>query len=160
MDIAAIGSLLSSLKTATDIAKFIRESDLSLERAELKLKLAELVEALAGAKLEAANVQQELLDRDERIRELLAAAKVRAQIKWAQPCYYMPNDQGIDEPYCQNCYDSSSSLSRLHTDGNGFFQCRVCKQSYKTQERAIADKAKADAAVHGRGGGWMARCGA
>ena len=34
-DIAAIGAVLSSLKTATDIAKFIRESDLSIERAEL-----------------------------------------------------------------------------------------------------------------------------
>jgi hypothetical protein len=155
MDIAAISSLLSSLKTATDIAKFIRESDVSLERAELKLKLAELVEALANAKLDAAGVQQAILDRDESIRELREAMKVRADLKWVQPCYYLTNAQGVDEPFCQNCYDSSAKLSRLHTDGNGFFQCRVCKQSYKTQDRANADKARQDAALRGRPGPWI-----
>jgi len=155
MDIAAISSLLSSLKTATDIAKFIRESDVSLERAELKLKLAELVEALANAKLDAAGVQQAILDRDESIRELREAMKVRADLKWVQPCYYLTNAQGVDEPFCQNCYDSSAKLSRLHTDGNGFFQCRVCKQSYTTQDRANADKARQDAALRGRPGPWI-----
>ena len=54
MDVAAIGSLLGSLKTATDIAKFVRESSVSLERAELKMKLAQLIEALSNAKIEAA----------------------------------------------------------------------------------------------------------
>ena len=155
MDIAAIGSLLGSLKTATDIAKYIRESDVSLERAELKLKLAELVGALADAKLEAADVQQEILNRDERIRELLAAAKLKADLKWVQPCYYLLGADGTDEPHCQNCYDSSAKLSRLHTDGNGYFQCRVCKQSYKTVQRTSSDKAKTDAAIRGHRGGWQ-----
>ena len=41
-DITTIAAVLNSLKAATDIAKFLRESDLSLERAELKLKLADL----------------------------------------------------------------------------------------------------------------------
>ena len=141
MDIAAIGALLGSLKTATDIAKFIRESDLSLEKAETKLKLAELVSALADAKLEAAEVQQAILDRDESIRTLQAAAKLRASIRWAQPCYYLPNATGTDEPYCQNCYDSEAKLARLHTDNAGHFECRVCKQSYKTNERAKKDSA-------------------
>lgn len=149
MDIAAIGSLLTSLKAATDIAKFIRESDVSLERAELKLKLAELVEALANAKLEAADVQQGILDRDELIRELKVAAKLRSDLKWIQPCYYITNNDGVDEPYCQTCYDSATKLSRLHSDGKGFFQCRVCKQSFRTAERAASDKAAQDAAVRG-----------
>ncbi len=56
MDIAAIGSLLSSLKTATDIAKFIKDSDVSLEKAETKLKLAELVSALAGGCVKTSSV--------------------------------------------------------------------------------------------------------
>jgi hypothetical protein len=157
MDVAAIGSLLGSLKTATDIAKFVRESSVSLERAELKLKLAELIEALANAKMEAADVQQEILDRDKKIRELEVAVAIQVELRWEQPCYYRKTDQGVDEPYCQNCYDSSGKLSRLHTDGAGYFQCRVCKQSFKTAARASSDKARADAAIHGRRGGWMAR---
>ena len=75
MDIAAIGSLLSSLKTATDIAKFIRESDFSIEKAETKMKLAELISSLADAKIEAAEVQQSILERDEIIRTLEMEAR-------------------------------------------------------------------------------------
>ena len=44
-DISAITAVLGSLKTATEIAKFIRESDVSIERAELKLKVADLIGA-------------------------------------------------------------------------------------------------------------------
>jgi hypothetical protein len=58
MDVAAIGSLLGSLKTATDIAKFVRESSVSLERAELKMKLAQLIEALSNASAVRLNVEQ------------------------------------------------------------------------------------------------------
>ena len=101
MDIAAIGSLLGSLKTATEIAKFIRESDVSLEKAETKLKLAELVSALADAKLEAAEVQQEIMDRDDEIRKLKAEAKLQVDLTWRQPCYYLKDAHGLEEPYCQ-----------------------------------------------------------
>lgn len=148
MDIATISSLITSLKAATDIAKFIRESDVSLERAELKLKLADLVEALANAKMDAASVQQEILDRDQTIRELREAAKIRGQMRWVQPCYYKINEQGVDEPFCQKCFDADEKLSRLHTDGKGYFRCRVCDRRYKTTERAAADKARQDAALH------------
>ena len=42
-DMASVSVVLSSIKTATDIVKFLRETDVSLEKAETKLKLAELV---------------------------------------------------------------------------------------------------------------------
>jgi hypothetical protein len=157
MDLAAIGSLLGSLKTATEIAKFIRESDVSIEKAETKLKLAELVSALADAKIEAAEVQQAILERDELIRALEAAAKLRGDLVWRQPCYFLANAQGEEDPYCQNCYDSEGKLSRLHTDGQGHFQCRVCKQSFKTLERSKSDSEKLKDASRPRSSGWMSR---
>ena len=156
MDLAAIGSLLGSLKTATEIAKFIRESDLSIEKAETKLKLAELISALADAKIEAAEVQQAILERDELIRDLKAAAKLRTDLVWRQPCYFLANAQGEEDPYCQSCYDSEGRLSRLHADGHGHFQCRVCKQSFKTNERSKSDLEKLKAASTPLGSGWRA----
>ena len=156
MDFAAIGSLLGSLKTATDIAKFIRESDFSFEKAETKLKLAELVSALADAKLGAAEIQQEIIERNEEIRQLKTTAKLQAEIIWRQPCYYLVDREGKEEPFCQNCYDSERKLARLHTDGTGFFQCHVCKQSYKTNERSKSDAAKLRAAKSNRSTGWIA----
>lgn len=155
MDIASVSSLLSSLKTATDIAKFIRESDVSLEKAETKLKLAELVSALADAKLEAAEVQQALLDRDEEIRKLTAAAKLKADLRWDQPCYFMKNAEGKEDPFCQKCYDSEQKLSRLHTDGQGYFQCHVCTQEYKTAERSRNDAAAIEKSLGAHRKNWM-----
>ncbi|WP_227816796.1 hypothetical protein [Nitrogeniibacter aestuarii] len=158
MDLAAIGSLIGSLKTATDIAKFIRESDVSIEKAETKLKLAELISALADAKIEAAEVQQAILDRDELIRLLKAEAKLQADLVWKQPRYVLANAQGEEESYCQNCYDSEKKLSRLHTDERGYFECRVCKQSYKTNERKSSDSEKLrQANAARRNGSWMSR---
>ena len=61
VDMAAISQVLSSIKAASDIAKLLKETDISLEKAETKLKLAELVGALADAKLELAEVQNLLL---------------------------------------------------------------------------------------------------
>jgi hypothetical protein len=54
-DLASIQAALTSIKVATDIAKFFRSADLSLEKAESKMKLAELMEALAEAKIEIAS---------------------------------------------------------------------------------------------------------
>jgi hypothetical protein len=156
MDVAAIGSLLGSLKTATDIAKFVRESSVSLERAELKMKLADLIEALANAKIEAADIQQEILDRDKMVRELEAAAAVKVELRWEQPCYLRKNEKGTEAPYCQNCYDSIGKLSRLHVDGSGYFECRVCTQSFKTLERDRSDMARAEAAINDFRSDWMA----
>jgi len=59
-DLVTIGAALSSLKTASEIVKFLRESDLSFERAELKLKLADLMNTLADARIDLIEVQESL----------------------------------------------------------------------------------------------------
>ena len=51
MDMTAITAVLGSIKTATEIAKYIKDSNVSFEKAETKLRLAELIGALADAKL-------------------------------------------------------------------------------------------------------------
>ncbi|GAA3988171.1 hypothetical protein GCM10022279_09100 [Comamonas faecalis] len=77
MDLTSISALLSSLKTATDIAKAIKESDVSLEKAESKLKLEELISALADAKIEVTEIRQALLDKDAELRALKNQLEVR-----------------------------------------------------------------------------------
>ena len=51
LDMASVSVVLSSIKTSADNAKLLREKDVSVEKAETKLKLAELVGALADANL-------------------------------------------------------------------------------------------------------------
>jgi hypothetical protein len=60
-DMAGVSLVLSSIKAATDIARLLKDTNLSLEKAAAKLKLAELVGALADAKIQIAEVQDLLL---------------------------------------------------------------------------------------------------
>ena len=71
-----IGSILSSIKTATDIAKFINDSNISLEQADHRLKLAELISTLANAKIEIADIQELILEKDEEIKSLKNQLKI------------------------------------------------------------------------------------
>ena len=70
MDLASVSTLLSSINTASGIAKLIKESDVSLEKAETKLKLADLISALADARVEVSEIQQTLVDKDAQINKL------------------------------------------------------------------------------------------
>lgn len=141
MDITTVTTLLGSIKTATEIAKLIKDSDLSLEKAETKLKLAELIGALADAKLEGAELQQTLSDKDSRIQQLEKQLQVREQLTWQQPSYWLKTDAGTDGPFCQQCYDTGQKLVRLQGDGEGYWECKTCKSSYIDQERSARDDA-------------------
>jgi RNA-splicing ligase RtcB len=141
MDIGSISVVLGSIKTATDIAKYIKDSDVSLEKAEVKLKLAELIGALADAKLEVVGVQQTLAESEDRIRELQKKLDVRAQVKWDDPVYWIEMATGRDGPFCQRCYDADEKLVRLQGSGDGYYSCRVCSSSYTTAEHRAREEA-------------------
>ena len=63
-EISTISAILGSVKTATEIAKLIKDSYFSLEKAEMKLKLAELISALADAKIEISEIQELILQKE------------------------------------------------------------------------------------------------
>ena len=130
MDFSTISTMLSSIKTATDIAKFIKESDASLEKAEFKLKLAELVSALADTKIQASEIQELLIDKDTKIKELEDRLTIRDKLEWEQPYYWLLKGNQKEGPYCQHCYDSKAKLIRLQGNGEGYWECMACKNSY------------------------------
>lgn len=126
-DIATIAAALNSLKTATDIAKFLRESDLSLERAELKLKLADLVGALADAKLELIEVQETLSDKDKRIAELEEAFQSKEALVRHYDAYYHADAAGnpMGIAYCLRCWENDHKKRQLVHDAKDY-RTRVC----------------------------------
>ncbi|HEY3275716.1 MAG TPA: hypothetical protein VGJ94_03775 [Syntrophorhabdaceae bacterium] len=65
-----IGAVQNSIKTATDIAALLRESNLSFQHTELKLKLADLERTLAEARGELAEIQEAMSSKDKYISEL------------------------------------------------------------------------------------------
>lgn len=130
MDLTSVSTLLGSIKTATEIAKLIKDSDVSLEKAETKLKLAELISALADAKIEVTEVQQALLDKDAEVRGLQEQLRLKAQLQWEKPYYWLRDGETKDGPYCQHCYDKSHELIRLQGNGEGYWECKACKNNY------------------------------
>lgn len=145
-DLAAIGTILTSLKTAMDIAKGLREADLSLEKAEFKFKLAEMITALADARAETASVQEELLNKDRRIRELQESLDVQKSMKYAAPFYWLEDGERRDGPFCQQCFDSQRKLIRLQVSSDGdIWSCKTCGHGYSlSRHRSRQTRAATD----------------
>ena len=80
MDIPTISAILTGVKSATEIAKYLKDSDISFEKAETKLKLADLIGALADVKMQLADVRELLIDKDEEIRKLQDELKMQGDL--------------------------------------------------------------------------------
>lgn len=138
-DLATIGAALSSLKTATDIVKFLRESDLSLERAELKLKLADLLSSLADAKIELVEVQEVLAEKDKRIAELEDAFQNKDSLVRRYDAYYTGDENGEPNgvPYCLRCWENEHKKRQLVHDSKEY-RIRVCTSCGHRYEGRLA----------------------
>lgn len=134
-DITTIAAVLNSLKAATDIAKFLRESDLSLERAELKLKLADLVGALADARLELIDVQETLSEKDKLISELEDAFQSKDALVRRYDAYYHADESGnpMGVAYCLRCWENDHKKRQLVHDAKDRFTrvCTTCGHRYE-----------------------------
>jgi hypothetical protein len=129
-DLALFATVLTSIKTATDIAKGLREADLSLEKAELKLRLADLMTALADARIAMSLVQEELQTREREIKELQEALELKRSMKYTAPFYWAEDAGRRDGPFCQQCYDSRRKAIRLQSSDGNVWTCRTCGQGY------------------------------
>jgi hypothetical protein len=127
MDVGSIGAALASIKTAAELAKIIKDSSSSLEKAEIKFKLADLVSALAEAKMDIASIQELVLEKEKEISSLKDKLETKNNVLWEKPYYFLDTANGKDGPFCPACYDDSQKLIRLQDRTNGTWMCHVCK---------------------------------
>lgn len=126
-DPVTITTILGNLKVAIDIAKAIRESDVSIERAELKLRLAEMIGALADAKLEVIEVQELLAEKDKQLSELEQAFQSKDALVKHYDAYYEvgPSGGAVGEPFCAHCWQVKHRKYHLASEPRDNF-VRVC----------------------------------
>lgn len=136
-DVATIGAFLGSVKTAADIAKALRGADVSLEKAELKLKLAELIEALAEAKMQAADIQEIIREKDGEINNLKKAFEFKFDLVRKGNAYYLKATSGgfhTEEAFCSHCWEVNQKSIHLSTYLNDMSkwvgECPSCKNKY------------------------------
>jgi len=130
MDLTTITAGLGSIKSAMDIAKALKDSDLSLEKAETKLQLAELVSTLADAKMQIADIQDLLLLKDQENRQLQEQLNLKATLQYEKPYYWKISDEHKDGPFCQKCYDVNDRLVRLQGGENDKWVCFECESIF------------------------------
>ncbi|CZF82789.1 hypothetical protein GCE9029_03441 [Grimontia celer] len=108
-DMASIAAALSGVKTAAEIAKILKDSASSLEQAEIKLKFAELIGALADVKIELADIQAVVQEKDQFIAELEKKLQDSSETVGFLGARYMKNDAGKPSgvPFCPTCYAKS-----------------------------------------------------
>ena len=147
-DLATIGAALSSIKTATDIVKYLRASDLSLERAELKLKLADLLGSLADAKLELIEVQETLVEREKKILALEESFLKKDSLLRQYDAYYKADENGkpTGVPYCLRCWESDHQQKQLVHDSKEY-RIRLCTSCGHRYEGRLASDIQAQLAV-------------
>ena len=130
-DATTIATVLQSIKTATDIANVLRSTDLSLEKAEMKLKLADLVSALADARMQGADLQDTLLEQERRIAELDAAFDVTGNIVRERDAYFLrEGDQFVEGPYCVRCWEVEHHTRHLVSASSLSLVCHACGSTY------------------------------
>ena len=102
-----VAEYVAGLKVAWDVAKALKVATDSIDDAHIKLQMAELISALADAKIEAA-------DNAETIAELQNILNTKESLNFENGMYFRNSEDGNkDGPFCQQCYDSEGLLMRL-----------------------------------------------
>jgi hypothetical protein len=132
IDITVISALLNSVKTATEIANLLKGADISLEKAETKLQLADLISALADTKISASEVQELIKEKDDEIKRLKEALEIKERVIRHGDAYYEKKDTGepTGNPYCSYCWEASNRLIHLHNLQPGKTTCPNCKNTF------------------------------
>ncbi len=119
---------VSGIKAAWDAAKIVKEATDSYEDAHLKLRIAELLSALADAKIEA-------ISSAEKITELELKLKTKQAMTFSNGVYYQLLESKQKEgPFCATCFDDQGKVIRLQNmQGRvgGNWHCLICNGWFK-----------------------------
>src|SRR5208337_1348839 len=129
--LSALGNALASLKAATEIAVFLKGSELSLPKDEMKLKLAELTAAIAEAKLQIADITGIISEKDQTIKFLQDKINQGEEMVFEKTLYWSIEGDKKDGPFCPQCWDHDHRKIRLYNMANAYWMCRICNNSYK-----------------------------
>lgn len=127
-DPASITTALATIKTAIDIAKAIRSADISLDKAETKLKFAELYELLADAKMNVVEISDVLSEKENQISSLQKAFEFKGKTERIGDAYFEIDNDGLPfgDPYCPACIELGKPAIHLLV-GVRCFNCPACK---------------------------------
>ena len=125
---------LTVLGQAVNVVKGLNQIDREFDKAELKLKVAELSGALATAQLTLAEAQREAADKDAEIGRLKASFREKQDLVEYHGYYYRKRPDGKPQgpPYCARCVQKGALHMTTSSAGPGRPQkCPDCKAEYQ-----------------------------
>ncbi len=138
---------MSAITTAIDITKAVVNAGGAIDKAELKLKMAEIASLLADAK-------QELIAKNEIIRELKTKIEMKEECIFRKPFIFRKTDTQFKEPFCQNCYESKDKMIHLYHTGDGSWQCKSCEAWFNEDQPGKLNRLRSSS-ISDDGGSWM-----
>lgn len=125
-------AIATSISSAYEIAKIIVNADRVFDKAELKLKLADLMVDLAQARTQVAEMQDETYRLADRLADTERKLAFAGSMKYEAPYYFNISDGQRDGPYCPSCWDGREKLAiRLYERSPGSWVCNTCKVSLR-----------------------------
>ena len=137
---ATVAGTVASIRHAIEITRLIRESFASLEEAEQKLKFAELTQTLADTMTQLAEIQLDLTEKDQKIKDLEEAFQSKDSLVRFLDAFYEagPDGKPTGEPYCMHCWQVNHKKYFLHHAHGGYgFLCSNCKNTYTSVWTAV-----------------------
>lgn len=131
-----VGSI-SAVTAAIGLVKELRAIDAQFDKAELKLKIADLSEALSEAKLGLIDVAQQLQEKDAEIKRLndLLSFKATKLVDKGEFRYFADENGGaMGAPICSRC-ERKGDFHRVVQDrskgiGKITYYCPACKANF------------------------------
>jgi hypothetical protein len=123
MDITAIAG---SISAAIGITKELVSADRAFDKAELRLKLADLMVELANARTEALDIQMDNARLHIELTKLQQRLSFQGSLRFKMP-YYISEGQEDGGPYCANCWDGEHLAMHLIVRDPGEWYCSRCK---------------------------------
>ena len=129
-----LSAALAGINVAIEAGKALVSSQGAIERAELKLKLADIVSALAEAKLDLAQGMDDRRFLQDRIRSLEDALRIKETVVRVGDAYYGRAGTGEPKgaPYCSHCWEKNHQLIHLTSPARAeqHSSCPACKSQY------------------------------
>ena len=122
--------IFATLKGATEIARVVIGASGTLDKADLKLRLADLVGELATARTQAADLQDTIRCLSEDLAEAREKLDFAGTMKYEAPYYFNVAGGQRDGPYCPACWEGRAKLAiHMYEWSPGSWTCNACKTS-------------------------------
>ena len=131
-----VGAIIGGIEKAIEIGNTVVKIGDTLKSAELKMETANLMIALADAKVATAGLTELLSQKDSEIKSLKDKLKFKEKLVFVKEAYFEvdQNNKPTGDPYCMNCWETKAQAVHLILHGapdSPYKNCPACGTRFR-----------------------------